>query len=82
MIVSVCSSYKRFKRISIVYTGVYGRCNTGVTTTVTWISHGDYCYHISDRQLNFDLSKKTCEDLGANLRSLGSEEETNFILER
>ena len=61
---------------------MYGRCNTGVTTTVTWIPHGDYCYHISEGKRNFDLSKKACEDLGANLTSLDSEQETNFILER
>ena len=61
---------------------MYGRCNTGVTATVTWISHGDYCYHISDEKLNFTGSKKACEDLGANLTSLGSEQETNFTLDR
>ena len=68
--------------ISILYAGVYGRCNTGVTTAVTWISHGDYCYNISEGNLNFDQSNKACEDLGANLTSLGSEQETNFVLER
>ena len=61
---------------------MYGRCNTGVTTNVTWIPHGDYCYHISDITLNFDMSKDACEDLGANLTSLGSEQETKFILKR
>ena len=66
----------------IVYTGVYSRCNTDVNTTVTWISYGDYCYHISDGKLNFTESKKACEDLGANLTSLGSVQETDFILER
>ena len=68
--------------ITTLYTGVYGRCNTGVTTNVTWISHGDYCYHISDGQLNFDLSNKACKDHGANLTSLGSEQETDFVLDR
>ena len=61
---------------------MYGRCDTGVTTTVTWIAHGDYCYHISEEELNFDKSKEACEDLGANLTSLDSEQETNFILDR
>ena len=78
---------RQLSMISIVHlslsnTGVYGRCNTGVTTTVTWIPHGDYCYHISDGKLDFDLSKKACEDLGATLTSLDSEQETNFVLDR
>ena len=61
---------------------MYGRCNTGVTTTVTWIPHGDYCYHISEIELNFGQSKKACEDLGAALTSHDSEQETDFILDR
>ena len=51
----------------------------GVIQVSPRLLHG---YHISDGQLNFVKSKKACEDLGANLTSLGSEEETNFILER
>ena len=46
----------------------------GVTTSLI--------YHISDGQRNFDLSKKACEDLGAALTSLDSEQETDFILDR
>ena len=79
------SSHRRYYAnhvYSLASAGVYGRCNTGVTPTVTWIPHGDYCYHISDGKLDFDKSKDACEDLGANLTSLGSEQETNFILDR
>ena len=79
------SSHRRYyanQVYSIASTGVYGRCDTGVTTAVTWIPPGDYCYHISDEKLNFTESKKACEDLGAVLTSLDSEQETDFILDR
>ena len=46
------------------------------------MSYGDYCYHISDGKLNFTESKEACEDFGATLTSLGSEQETNFVLDR
>ena len=69
-------------KLTVLYASVYGRCDTGVTTTVTWLSYDDYCYHISEGKLNFTESNKVCEDLGANLTSLGSEQETDFILDR
>ena len=56
----------------------------GVIQVSPRLLHG---YHmvtivITSLMENFDQSKKACEDLGANLTSLGSEEKTKFILER